>query len=151
MENKPALTAERRLAYIEDMADLETKEFLLKKAVKQMEDKNAQARQRASQKVNEADHFVNEASKKVKTISIQLNDLEKNSHVQPTEPEKPKCKKNWDKKKNPACPTKPKYFDYLSWFYHALEESTDIAMLSHPFLIFFFSRYLLAFFFCCSV
>ena len=36
MENKPALTSEQRLAYIGDMADIETREFTMKKAVEDL-------------------------------------------------------------------------------------------------------------------
>ena len=40
MENKPALTQEQRLAYIGDMADLETREFLMEKVVKDLKERN---------------------------------------------------------------------------------------------------------------
>ena len=40
MENKPALTSEQRLAYIGDMADIETREFMMRKAVQELEEEN---------------------------------------------------------------------------------------------------------------
>ena len=80
MENKPALTAERRLAYIEDMADLETREFTMRKAVENLEETNAITRS----KITNLKKALEQASKQLHQKHPYLP-----SKNPPVEPEKP--------------------------------------------------------------
>ena len=93
MENKPALTLEQRLAYIGDMADIETKEFTMRKAAEALENQSTASISNAEYSLSIAkrnlDISKEQFSHAVSNLKTDMDQLHRNPPAPPKMPTKP--------------------------------------------------------------